>query len=224
METFQPPDLYLYRDWKITESVRAEWSESLGVKFLHKRQTFKLLLDASPSSSSPCPQVRPVLLSAGIRMWFSVRLGLCLVGFFLVSEFPQPARGQGKYLLRACVPLQGQTGPKLGLTGSKLGQTGPKPGQNGLKWAKTGQTGPKRAKSGLNWVKLGSNWALYEDTNHSFQTQNQTGLTGSPQSCYSELTVWVSCHKAKPNKAKQASPSERSNNWPGTNQDFPLWC
>lgn len=39
-----------------------------------------------------------VLLSAATRMQFSVQLSLCLLGFVLVSLFPQPARGQGKYL------------------------------------------------------------------------------------------------------------------------------
>lgn len=42
-------------------------------------------------------QVYRVLRSAGIRMWFTVRLSLCLLGFFLISVFPHTAQGQGKY-------------------------------------------------------------------------------------------------------------------------------
>lgn len=49
------------------------------------------------SLSSPA-QVCCILLSAGIRMRFPVRLSLCLLGFILISLLPQPARGQGKYL------------------------------------------------------------------------------------------------------------------------------
>ena len=43
-------------------------------------------------------QVCRALLSAASRMHFSVGLSLCLLGFALVSLFPQPARGQGKYI------------------------------------------------------------------------------------------------------------------------------
>ncbi|TKS89190.1 fMet-Leu-Phe receptor [Collichthys lucidus] len=63
-----------------------------------KRETpispLQVSTERRPTSNVKLARVCRVLLSAAIRMQFSVRLSLCLLGFILVSLFPQPAQGQ----------------------------------------------------------------------------------------------------------------------------------